>query len=281
MIEHRTEPSCGGDHPGAAVDGSYWEARLRQNWNLRGVGHINYGKHYNWWLYKVRRYVFEHEMNRLIRNWSQIDVLDVGSGTGFWIDLWKSLGVHSVVGSDITQVAVERLRQAHPDSRFVKLDISDSPECQNLVDTFHVISAFDVLFHITSDVQFSNAVSNIFRLLTPGGYFIFSDNFLHGQEVRSEHQANRTLNQISDVLCRVGFRVVKRVPMFVLMNTPIDFPFELSRDLWRLMMAPVKLVPALGHLYGATLFPLEIVLTSLVNESPSTEMMICQRDGRP
>jgi ribosomal protein L11 methylase PrmA len=35
------------------------------------------------------------------------DILDIGSGTGFYVGLWKELSVRSVVGTDITNIAVE------------------------------------------------------------------------------------------------------------------------------------------------------------------------------
>ena len=264
---------------GAGLDAGYWETRLQQSWGLHGVGHVNYGRHYNWWLYKIRRHVFNREMEPLGCHWSQCSILDVGSGTGFWIERWKALGVRSIMGSDITQVAVDRLRHKHPDLQFARIDISDSLDAHNLARTFDVISAFDVLFHITNDSQFRDSITNISRLLAPGGYFIFSDNFLHRHAIRSEHQVSRTLNEISNVLSGAGLTAIRRVPMFVLMNTPVDSRSELPALLWRLMMLPVKKFPALGQLYGVALFPLEIALTWLIKEGPSTEMMICKRSG--
>jgi SAM-dependent methyltransferase len=255
----------------------YWEARLKRNWGLHGVGHIGYGRQYNRWLYRVRRRVFTREVGRLSCVWAQWDILDVGSGTGFWIDTWKALGVRSVTGSDVTQVAVDRLRQMYPDLRFARLDISGSLESQNFAGTFNAVSAFDVLFHITSDVGFVNSIANIYKLLMPGGYFIFSDNFLHRPEIRSDHQVSRSLEEVCEVLSGTGFRIVRRVPMFVLMNTPVDSSSLWAVRFWRLAMLPVRLFRSLGSLYGAALYPLELCLTRLVRESPTTEMMICQK----
>jgi ubiquinone/menaquinone biosynthesis C-methylase UbiE len=36
-------------------------------------------------------------------------VLEVGSGTGIWIDFWRERGAQEVAGVDLTNVAVERL----------------------------------------------------------------------------------------------------------------------------------------------------------------------------
>ena len=41
--------------------------------------------------------------------------LDVGSGTGFYVQAWRDLGAGSVTGCDLTQAAVDRLRSARDD----------------------------------------------------------------------------------------------------------------------------------------------------------------------
>jgi SAM-dependent methyltransferase len=259
------------------ADAEYWEKRLQENWGLHGVGYLGYGVYYNRWLYKVRRHVFDREMARLDCDFKSSDVLDIGSGTGFWIDTWKALGVRSIAGSDVTQIAVERLQRAHRDFRFTKLDISGSLEAQNFGGTYNIISAFDVLFHITSDARFADAITNISRLLLPGGYFIFSDNFLHGRQARANHQVSRSLEGICEVVTGAGFRIVRRVPMFVLMNAPVDSSSQWSAKFWRCMMLPVRVIPLLGFVFGAALYPVELYLTQHLRESPSTEMMICQK----
>ena len=253
---------------------TYWEQRLRQNWGLHGVGHISYGTPYNRWLYKVRRNVFARQMRSVPVDWQCADVLDVGSGTGFWIEVWRSLAVRTVTGSDITRVAVEKLQEAHPGSKFLQMDISGDLTDQT-ANTYDVISAFDVLFHIVDDAAFQAALANIARLLRPQGFFIFSDNFLHGRGRRASQQSHRTLVEITSALAKAGLRTVRRVPMFVLMNTPVDSENEWLLFLWRAMMFPVHLMPFLGSLYGAALYPIELRATRLLKESPTTEMMIC------
>jgi 2-polyprenyl-3-methyl-5-hydroxy-6-metoxy-1,4-benzoquinol methylase len=282
MTQNKLSPGTEVDVPQSldqALDAGYWESRLRQNWGLHGVGHISYGVPYNRWLYKVRRNIFNREMARLGVDWKHSDVLDVGSGTGFWIDAWKGLGVHSITGSDVTQVAVDHLQVAYPDSRFTRLDISGGLESQCPGGPYNVVSAFDVLFHITNDARFADAIANISRLLTPSGYFIFSDNFLHGHGVRGDHQVSRSLQEISDIVTKAGFQIIRRVPMFILMNAPVDISAPWPLKFWRLAMLPVRAVPLLGSIYGALLYPVELQLTRFLRESPTTEMMICRKSG--
>jgi 2-polyprenyl-3-methyl-5-hydroxy-6-metoxy-1,4-benzoquinol methylase len=262
---------------GSSRSAQYWEQRLEANWGLHGVGHISYGAEYNRWLYKVRRRVFEREVAALGVDWTKTDVLDTGSGTGVWIDAWRSLGVRSITGSDLTRTAVDRLRQAYPESQILQLDISGPLENRSGRETYDVISAFDVLFHIVDDDDFAAALGNIAKLLRPGGLFIFSDNFLHRGKQNIAHQSNRTLEHISRAVSKAGFNIERRVPMFIFMNTPIDVESELLVFLWRLWMLPVHLVPFLGRVYGPILYPIELHATRAFSESPSTEMMICRK----
>src|SRR5258708_6855134 len=85
-------------------DKSYWEERLAQNWGLEGVGYTGHGVRYNKWLYAVRREILRRHLPDLSVRLSEANVLDIGSGTGFWLEQWKSLGVRSLKGTDITAV---------------------------------------------------------------------------------------------------------------------------------------------------------------------------------
>ncbi|MGD0402201.1 MAG: methyltransferase domain-containing protein [Candidatus Acidiferrales bacterium] len=259
-------------------DKSYWEERLASNWGLQGVGYLGHGVRYNNWLYAVRRGILRRHLLGLSIELSRASVLDIGSGTGFWLEQWKNLGVRSLQGSDIAAVAVERLKEKFPEIEIAQIDIAETLEGYNWTGRFDVISAFDVLFHITEDGRFHRAIENIATLLKRGGHFFFSDNFVHGTAKRTDHQVSRSLNEIEAVVRKSGLRIVRRAPMFVLMNAPIDSSLRWLMPVWRAFLAPVHLVPFLGSVYGAVLYPVELMLTRLMSESPTTEIMICQKD---
>jgi 2-polyprenyl-3-methyl-5-hydroxy-6-metoxy-1,4-benzoquinol methylase len=255
----------------------YWEKRLTDKWGLQGVGHISFGLPYNKWLYRMRRQVFRRHLASLKVNLSGADVLDIGSGTGFWLDEWRFQGAKSLTAVDITEVAVQRLRLKFEDVRILRIDISDSEVQEQLGTKFDVISAFDVLFHITNDNKYHEALFNVAQLLRPNGFFIFSDNLVHSKPARYVHETDRTVHDVTECLTRAGFRIHARVPMFVLMNAPFDSPYLVLLQLWRIFMAPVHFLPALGALYGALLYSLDSLLTRILKESPSSEIVICQK----
>ena len=257
----------------------YWENRLTERWGLQGVGHISFGLPYNQWLYRMRRKVFRRHLVSVQMSWLEANVLDVGSGTGFWLEEWNRTRVRSLTGVDITEIAVEKLRESFPNAKILRLDIADPKASQQLPGRFDVISMFDVLFHITDETQFRIALSNVAELLNPGGYFIFSDHLVHTAPRRFSQEIHRTVGHLIRALDRAGFEIERRVPMFVLMNRPFDSGTGLLSYLWLAFMAPVRLAPALGHLYGALLYPLDSVLTAVLKESPSTEMIICRKTG--
>lgn len=267
-------PSTGGEsRPFEAK--SYWEARLRNHPGLSGVGNTRLGRRYIHWLYKVRRVVFLRLLRSLTLDLSAAQVFDIGSGTGFYLELWKELGVSSVTGCDFAEIAVSRLENAFPWSRIVRMDIGDAfplPRPQ-----YDVVSAFDVLFHIAEEERYKQAIRNVHALLRPGGVFVFSDFFVHASSPTAEHLVCRSLDEVEALLAETGFEVVCRVPMFVLMEEPLDSNSPVYRFLWKLVTYPVRRSELAGSLIGGLFYPLELVLTSILRESPSTEIVACRK----
>ncbi|MBU1023843.1 class I SAM-dependent methyltransferase, partial [bacterium] len=74
----------------------YWEKRLADNYGLNAVGYWSMGTNFNRWMYRVRKAVFLKIVRSLKINLREASVLDIGSGTGFYIDLWKKLDVESI-----------------------------------------------------------------------------------------------------------------------------------------------------------------------------------------
>lgn len=254
----------------------YWETRLGEHFSPAGVGYLRLGRRYNEWLYKARIPVFKRETSRLPVDWPDARVLDIGSGTGFYVERWKERGVRDITGLDLTQVAVDQLSARYPESRFVRADIGGPLEEVPLEPgSFDVISAFDIFFHIVDDEQFARAFRNVAALLKPGGYFLWSDNFVRQPTIRIPHQASRPLAESEAHVRAAGLSIIGRVPMFVLMNYPADTKGRLPKWLWTAMVSPAMVAEPLGWLLGAVLYPVEHLLNRVVRESPSVEMMVC------
>ena len=249
---------------------------MSAQFDLQGVGYIGLGEYYNSWLYRVRRHVFFRKIKAIGLDFANIDILDVGSGTGFYIERWSDLGGQNIVGVDLTQIAVERLKEKYPKYKFYQIDIGN--DVQPIAhQSYDVISAFDILFHIVDDRQYEQAIDNIYSLLKPGGFFVFSENFLHTSVTTSPHQVGRTLKSIEYLLTKSGFKILERSPMFFLMNTPVDSDNVAINALWRINRSLISRVNLTGWMIGGLLFPFELLLTRLMKESPTTEIMICRK----
>lgn len=253
----------------------FWERRLESDWTESGVGYKALGRAFNIWIYRVRAEAFRREVATLGLDLPRARVLDVGSGTGFYVHQWRALGAESITGSDLTQAAVDRLRRRFPGDTFLRLDIADPGDVLD-DDSFDVVSAMDMLFHITDDTRYRAALHHIGRAIKPGGVFVLSENFLHRAEQRSDYQVNHTLTWITGVLDEAGFEVMRRVPMLVLMNAQVDAN-PIWRKLWGGFLRAVTVTEITGWLAGALLYPLERRLVRALRESPTTELMICRR----
>jgi 2-polyprenyl-3-methyl-5-hydroxy-6-metoxy-1,4-benzoquinol methylase len=256
----------------------YWESRLSQHYSLTGVGYRRLGLRFNEWMYRLRARVFARVAGSLGVDWPACQVLDIGSGTGFYVEQWHRLGVPRVTGFDITTKAVEELSTRFPGDRFRQVDIGRSLEPGiEALGPFDAVSAMDVLFHIVDDDQYARAFENIAALLRPGGWFLWSDNFLRHETERVEHQVSRSLAESERLVRLAGFDIVDRVPMFVLMNYPADTRSRAAKLAWTAMVAPAALAEPLGWLAGAVLYPIDFWLTGHTRESPTTEIMICRK----
>jgi SAM-dependent methyltransferase len=187
---------------------SFWEQRLATDWTESGVGYHALGRPFNSWMYRVRREVFIREASALGLTESS-RILDVGSGTGFYVRCWKQVGVGDVVGSDLTEAAVEQLRAHYPGVEFMRLDITGAVDAIEPA-SFDVVSCMDVLFHITNDDRYLAALDNVARILRPGGRFVFSENFLHRPPEFTDRQVNRTMEWIRSALRGAGFEIERR-----------------------------------------------------------------------
>lgn len=258
---------------------SYWESRLSSDWSLQGVGFRRMGRRFNEWAYRLRRERFVSIVNEVLPALTSARVIDIGSGTGFYIDAWQQLGVQEVLGMDLTDSAVGNLRQAFPGVKFVQNDITEGigglpPE------SFDVASSMDVMFHIVDNDRFSAALHNVAALLVPGGHFVWSDFFIHGREVVGGHIAWRSLYRIEELLDRAGFDVVVRQPLFFWMNEPRDTTSRLLLQSWKGVMWLASSSEAAGDLAGRALYRLDRELCARRAESPSTEVMVCRKRSR-
>lgn len=252
----------------------YWNNRLQNQYDLVGVGDISLSKTYNKWSYKVTRCKLRKLFKKYVHSGKESIVVDIGSGTGFVVDIWKELG-KNVIGVDISEVAVQRLKQAFPNDSFLECDIAAEPLGIGK-NSVACVSAASVLYHITSDEGLRFALKNIHNILQSGGLFIFSDNFIHTKPLVITHQNCRTLTDYEVVLNETGFEIIDRVANYVLMNHPVDARNKWYPRFWGRITNLSRRYKLFDRVIWPMLFPIELLLTSIKKESPAQEFMICR-----
>lgn len=251
---------------------SYWNTRLQGDFGLESVGYLGLGRQFNKWMYRVRRVNFKRTVRRFTTG-LQFDVLDIGVGSGFYVQLWRAMGV-TLTGIDISENAVRKLSEMHSGCKFYTLDVA--AEAMN-IGRYDVISCFDVLFHIVDDDKLEFAIENISNCLKNDGLFIFTDNFLQGEEKRLEHHVSRTLSHYEDLLQKKGFAIIYRAPVFYLMNYPVDTDNRTLHRIWSVLLRIVPGREVLGYAIGIILFTIDVIVTRFLKEGTTTEIMVCRK----
>lgn len=253
----------------------YWQERLSADYSLGSVGWSTLGEPFNRWAYAIRGRVFTRAARDAVIAPEHASVLDVGSGTGFYLDLWQRLGVGRITGSDLTSVAVERLARRYPTATIHKLDIGDA-DLPLSTGAFDAISIMDVLYHVVDDDRYVQALSNLARLLKADGVLLLTENLV-SQQTRAVHQIFRSREWILSALGEAGLVVVDQQPAFFLMNTPVNSNSRFLHRWWDLATKVVGRHEAIGWTMGAALFPIELGLTRLAvgRHSPSSTLLVC------
>lgn len=254
----------------------YWNQRLRHNWDVNGVGSLTLSRGLNRWIYLARKTVFRSVVRTLDITAADARILDVGSGTGFYLQQWLAMGARDVTGVDISDVAVARLQSELPQVTVMRADV-----CEPLHDlegqSFDLISVIDVLFYIIDDEEYQCALSGLSRLLAPDGRLILTENFLRGQTLSHErYWKSRTREIINQSLSRAGLETVSTRPFSVLMGPPVDTETARAARVWDWIMRSAGGDRA-GKTLGALIYPFERLLLGCIKYGPSTKIAVCRR----
>lgn len=255
---------------------NYWERTLEKNYNLQGTGSLSLGKNYNKWLYKIKLKSFLRIIKKLNQDIKGKKILDVGSGTGFYIEAWNKLGAKTITGTDITHNAVKNLKKKFPKNEFFQLDIGDEFMTSHQKQ-YDIVSALDVLFHIVDDKRYERAIKNINNFLKTDGVFIFSEIFVKKKPVRTKYYVKRSAKYIEQILHSNSFEIIHRAPKTFLMSYPSSEAAISLKAFWAILGYLIRKNEFFGFIIGLILYPFELMLTRLLNYSPSSEIIVCKK----
>mgnify|MGYP001586357550 FL=1 len=202
----------------------YWEGRLRRNFSLSATGHSGFSLGYNRYMYKLKAKKLTQALRRYNINVEGARVLDIGSGTGFFVEYYLNRGAGAVSGLDITDVSVELLSRKFPDCRFSRLDISKSR--YPAADKFDIINVFDVLYHIVDDGDFRSAIKNM-AVCARAGAGLFITDSLRPELGAARHVRYRGLDNYKDILAEEDIDIVDIIPVLNLLGRSLKIPARL------------------------------------------------------
>lgn len=187
---------------------SYWSERLARSFDLQATGHVAYSQGYNEWLYRAKGRALDGCLSGIPTGTA---ALDVGSGVGWVVRRLLGRGFQ-VDGCDIAPVAVEQLAARIPAASFFSLDLGRE-EIPRSDGTYGVVTALDVTYHITDDALWLAGMTEIARVLKPGGRLIVSDGLGDADREPAPHVRFRSAGTWNEVE-RLGLKLSEVRPYF-------------------------------------------------------------------
>ena len=101
-------------------------------------------------------------------------VLDLGCGYGENCAMFLSQGASTVIGMDLSEKMLDKAKKDHPQVTFIHGDMNDLSSIANntAIPNSYDLIVSSLAMHYISD--FKKLANEVYSLLTPNGYFVFS-----------------------------------------------------------------------------------------------------------
>jgi SAM-dependent methyltransferase len=227
----------------------YWQRRYEKKFSIGSSGHVSFNEHYNSFVYRAYERALKKALARYGRPAGK-RVMDVGSGTGYWVEFYRKAGAAEISGMDLTDISVEKLRERYPAYRFDVADIG-SPSFEP-DGSFDIVSCMDVLYYITDDNAFSRALANLAACLKPDGVLLITDTFRDGRPQKPPYYyLHRDRAAYVRAMETAGLVWDTIIPVNYLLKKPIPFPSVYSFVKWQLSKVHFDLEGIIGGLLYA------------------------------
>lgn len=187
--------------------------------------------------YKVRRNLTHDLIRKYFPKRNDLNVLDVGCGTGAVLRELNQYG--KVQGLDFSQTAVFFCKERG----LVNVEVGSATDIRYEKNTFDLVLVLDILEHIEDDKK---AISEIYRVLKPEGIaiiFVPTFMFLWGvTDELSQHFRRYTIKELKNKTRESGFKVIKASYF----NTFLFLPIAILRIIVRIFNIKIKSENELG-----------------------------------
>lgn len=194
----------------------YWEKRLSAHFSLKDVGDKRFNERYNEFLYQSRVESLQYLIHKYKIEFYRNSVLDIGCGSGFWIDYFHRRRAKHICGIDITKRSIVRLQEKYPGYNFHQMDIGERGIQLN--QKFDIVTAFDVFHHICDDQRFQEAIKNLSMFMKKGGFAIITDRFVTLRTPFVKHCKFRGVNIYRSEFQRYALQIKEVLPVFFVLG---------------------------------------------------------------
>jgi len=263
---------------------AYWEGLLKDDFDESGVGYPQLARSVNRAMYRSMERSVTDGLETVVAPSASPQILDIGSGTGLWIEFWRRWGATNLTGVDLTAASVQRLQSRWPEHDFLQVDVGDANAA--LPDGNDIVSVMSVLLHIVDEDRFSRSFVNVAAALRLGGVLVLIDPVVvhrwwgppFGAEANSKA---RPLEDYRAALESAGLELQLLRPATVLLANVVDtrtaLAFRALRLYWDLLMRGVGPRELPGAAAAAVLGPTDRLAMRLARTGPSAKVLIARR----
>ena len=186
---------------------AYWQDRMRQS-SLATTGLQGMPLSWQQSLYRQSERVLFGLLGDHV-TLSGASVLNFGCGTGYFDEAMAGRGAR-VAGIDLSAETIARLRAKHPNRIYRAGELASEVNLVDGLGQFDLVTAIDVLYHITDEPKLRRTVERLRDLVMPGGYFLITEGTrLTGNRPHVHHHPVAWWDDV------VGWPRVATKPVFV------------------------------------------------------------------
>ena len=260
--------------------GEYWQRRVQGDIDLGVVGQRSLGRAYNEYIYKRRIDVLQDTLESIHVDPSLCNILDIGCGSGYYVNYWHTLGIRQLHGVDISADSVSKLQKLYPQYTFTQADITAEDSAAQLAGKFSIITIFDVLYHITDNEKIRSLLRTVNAHLKPDGHVIIFDQLCKHDYMLSPHVKFRSEQMFTGLLRQAGLAVIKKQPLFVFLAPPIygnKYIDVLVSGFYKILGYFMKASHPLGNAMGRWVYHLDGVLRKANISTPNHALFLIQK----
>jgi len=239
---------------------------------------INSIEAHHWWYIGRRKIIFDWLL-RILANYSNPNILDLGCGTGHNLQNIREKGYEKSLGLDISFDALSFCRQR----KLQGLVCGDGVLLPFPNQSFDVVIALDMLEHIKDD---ASALEGLHRVLRAGGrlvLFVPAFQFLWGlQDEVSHHFRRYTAAEVKTKMSKAGFEIEK-LSYANLFLFPVIFAGRILFKLWKNksnVISENDLSPTWSNKILGSIFGFEHFLLRKINFPIGVSLLcIAKREG--